>query len=525
MNPYAAPGSVVPESELALQPLRSFTKPKWYKPLSADECEKRAFPDLFLAPQNSLSRYVKIRELILTWYKYTQQITYTNCRRSLVSKGITEDACLILRIYNFLVHHHFFEIASASPSSANNDSSLRDAVTTAARVPSSDSSNMNTGSNLDLHNTMPIKPKLSQRLCEKCGADCSKLTKNGSMLCDDCVALGADGTDLKNSLPENLMADATTSNTPHSEPPWTEEETFRLLEGLEIYNMDWDKIAKYVQTRTKHQCVEHLIQMPIEDPYLEDNISVNTNKGTVPGTFASSPNPVMTLVSFLAATVSPAVAAAAATAARNAILAENSRTDTELPSTPSDSLDSISHEECQTASAAALACAAEKASELVKSEDRKIQSCVMEVIEEQMHRLELKLNHFLELESNLESEWMKLQQLQKQLQQQIIYQQQITHQRIDMSRQAPQLHQMQSPANYQSFPQGIPSQPVNHPHQPTPTLHQQVMPTQATQFPTTLGQPMFQQLAIQQAQQQILSPQALPTLQPGQQIPQQRLDI
>ncbi|RDW27288.1 hypothetical protein B0I71DRAFT_129323 [Yarrowia lipolytica] len=50
--------------------------------------------------------------------------------------------------------------------------------------------------------------------------------------------------------------------------PWTDEETLLLLEGVEMFEDDWDSISDHVGTRQRDACVTKFIQMPIEDAYL-----------------------------------------------------------------------------------------------------------------------------------------------------------------------------------------------------------------------------------------------------------------
>ncbi|KAJ3186118.1 hypothetical protein HK101_009725, partial [Irineochytrium annulatum] len=50
---------------------------------------------------------------------------------------------------------------------------------------------------------------------------------------------------------------------------WNDEELYLLLEGVEIFEDDWARIAEHVGTRTKDQCILRFLQMPIEDQYLE----------------------------------------------------------------------------------------------------------------------------------------------------------------------------------------------------------------------------------------------------------------
>ena len=51
---------------------------------------------------------------------------------------------------------------------------------------------------------------------------------------------------------------------------WTEQETLLLLEALEMYKDDWNKVCEHVGTRTQEECILHFLRLPIEDPYLED---------------------------------------------------------------------------------------------------------------------------------------------------------------------------------------------------------------------------------------------------------------
>lgn len=52
---------------------------------------------------------------------------------------------------------------------------------------------------------------------------------------------------------------------------WTEQETLLLLEALELYKDDWNKVCEHVGSRTQDECILHFLRLPIEDPYLEDH--------------------------------------------------------------------------------------------------------------------------------------------------------------------------------------------------------------------------------------------------------------
>ncbi|CAB1315014.1 unnamed protein product [Coregonus sp. 'balchen'] len=108
---------------------------------------------------------------------------------------------------------------------------------------------------------------------------------------------------------------------------WTEQETLLLLEGLEMYKDDWNKVSEHVGSRTQDECILHFLRLPIEDPYLEDTSSSLGPLAYQPVPFSQAGNPVMSTVAFLASVVDPRVASAAAKSA----LEEFSRMKEEVP--------------------------------------------------------------------------------------------------------------------------------------------------------------------------------------------------
>ncbi len=52
---------------------------------------------------------------------------------------------------------------------------------------------------------------------------------------------------------------------------WTDQETLLLLEALEMYKDDWNKVCEHVGSRTQDECILHFLRLPIEDPYLEED--------------------------------------------------------------------------------------------------------------------------------------------------------------------------------------------------------------------------------------------------------------
>lgn len=100
---------------------------------------------------------------------------------------------------------------------------------------------------------------------------------------------------------------------------WTEQETLLLLEGLEMYKDDWNKVCEHVGSRTQDECILHFLRLPIEDPYLDDPEAGGALGPLAyqPIPFSKSGNPIMSTVAFLASIVDPRVAAAAAKSAMN----------------------------------------------------------------------------------------------------------------------------------------------------------------------------------------------------------------
>merc|ERR1711997_1394336 len=99
---------------------------------------------------------------------------------------------------------------------------------------------------------------------------------------------------------------------------WTEQETLLLLEGLEMFKDDWNKVCAHVGSRTQDERILHFLRLPIEDPYLEDPEHGGGALGPLayqPIPFSSAGNPIMSTVAFLASVVDPRVAASAAKAA------------------------------------------------------------------------------------------------------------------------------------------------------------------------------------------------------------------
>ncbi|PWN31735.1 uncharacterized protein FA14DRAFT_162639 [Meira miltonrushii] len=185
--------------------------------------------------------------------------------------------------------------------------------------------------------------------CDTCGADCTKTRyksirlpqrgshSNGFAVCASCY--------LEGRFPSNMYSgdfvriDEGPFKQGGDQADWSDVETLRLLEGLEMYDDDWAQVSNHVGTRSREQCITKFLQLPIEDDYLNGTKAAHQSNGHVSNgagqhtqgdlgplqylrdskaaavPFSQSDNPVMSVVAFLASAVSPAVAAAAAQSA------------------------------------------------------------------------------------------------------------------------------------------------------------------------------------------------------------------
>jgi SWI/SNF related-matrix-associated actin-dependent regulator of chromatin subfamily C len=243
-----------------------------------------------------------------------------------------------------------------------------------------------------------------------------------------------------------------------SRPPWSEQEILLLLEGLEMFpDNDWDRIAEHVSTRSKEDCIAKFLQLPIEDQYLAEAGGVPTGGpyglGKIP--FGKTENPVLSVVAFLAGAVEKEVAAKAAGEAieqleaglkREAAGAGKAKSST-TTGDPADAMEVDSAQQHKTeygdntdhkapgqqppplvdssrtspranvrkAALTALGSAAAKAHALALSEDASLHSLVTAIVDAQVRKLELKMQHFDELEQLVEAERRSLEMQKQQL--------------------------------------------------------------------------------------------------------------
>ncbi|CAG8495686.1 7288_t:CDS:2 [Ambispora gerdemannii] len=434
----------------------------WFDIAKIHEIERKSLPEFFNSKNKSKtpSIYKDYRDFIINTYRLnpSEYLTVTACRRNLAG-----DVCAIIRVHAFLEQWglinyqvdpetrpstvgptftgHYRITAdtprglqpfqpSAIPSTPMNpqiaEASTSKSISATAAVASSGPAKveLNLGLRKNIYQsnikseetevqengkttapTDPASPDTKRRYnCFTCGVECSRTryhnTKTKTLeLCANCYLEGRFPVTMNSG--DFIKMDDTPFNHAQ-ESDWSDQETFKLLEALEMFEDDWNQIAEYVGTRTREQCILQFLQLPIEDPYLgttmQDLGPLQYHR--IP--FSQADNPIMSVVAFLASVVSPGVAAAAANSSITEFKASRSK--------------AINKEKNSVnVAATALGTAAVKAKALAEYEEREIQRLVNTVIESQLKKMELKLQQFEELEEILEEEKRELEIQRNQL--------------------------------------------------------------------------------------------------------------
>ncbi|KAM9307882.1 SWI/SNF complex subunit SMARCC1 [Gastrophryne carolinensis] len=274
----------------------------WFDYNSIHVIERRALPEFFNGKNKSKTPeiYLAYRNFIIDTYRLNPQeyLTSTACRRNL-----TGDVCAIMRVHAFLEQ---WGLVNYQVDADSRPMAMGPPPTPHFNVLADTPSGL-----VPLHMRTPQIPSAQQML------NFPEKSKDKP-------------TDLQNfGLRTDVYSKKTLAKSKAASAgrEWTEQETLLLLEALEMYKDDWNKVSEHVGSRTQDECILHFLRLPIEDPYLENSNSSMGPLAYQPVPFSQSGNPVMSTVAFLASVVDPRVAAAAAKAA----LEEFSRVREEVP--------------------------------------------------------------------------------------------------------------------------------------------------------------------------------------------------
>ena len=313
------------------------------------------------------------------------------------------------------------------------------------------------------------KEPLKEVNCFSCGVECTpqhfheskpseqpgQMKSAGGLkrdLCPRCYVegnfpSGSRSTDFTISKPKY-------SAVPDAEDKWSEEETLLLLEGLEEFDDDWNRVADHVQTKTREQCVMKFLQLEIEDKYIEADVAPAESgapsikflrdleylsEGRVP--FHHADNPILSVVSFLAGLAPANVTEAAVASGRSVTEMRRMLQDkiNKTPTAPSEkgkekegstahtkteATDAMDIDAAPTTKDSTLsnplatlpfALTAARSSALASHEERHITRLVSGSVNLQLQKLQLKLAHFNDFEKLLAAERRDLQRRRQHL--------------------------------------------------------------------------------------------------------------
>lgn len=286
----------------------------WFDYNSVHIVEKRALPEFFNGKNKSKTPeiYLAYRNFMIDTYRLnpTEYLTSTACRRNLAG-----DVCAIMRVHAFLeqwglINYQIdaesrptpmgppptshFHILSDTPCGLQPVNPQKIPQPLAASKALLDLDKKATGEKKDVDPNAP--PSVVK---QEPGSEVAPGAQFGLRL----DQYGKKPAALRNKTAASMTRE------------WTDQETLLLLEGLEMFKDDWNKVCEHVGSRTQDECILHFLRLPIEDPYLEDD---NTFLGPLsyqPIPFSKAGNPIMSTVAFLASVVDPRIAASAAKAA------------------------------------------------------------------------------------------------------------------------------------------------------------------------------------------------------------------
>lgn len=115
-------------------------------------------------------------------------------------------------------------------------------------------------------------------VCHTCGNDTMtvryhNLRSKDSNLCSRCFQEGHFGANFQASDFIRL------SNNYTNHKVWSDQELLLLLEGIEMYEDQWDKVVNHVGgNKNLEDCVEKFLTLPIEDNYINDVINAIKQK-------------------------------------------------------------------------------------------------------------------------------------------------------------------------------------------------------------------------------------------------------
>lgn len=383
---------------------------RWFKMKSIHPIEKESLPEFFKSkhPSKSPMIYLNYRNFMINSYRLNpnEYLTLTSCRRNLVG-----DVGTLMRVHRFLnkwglinyqVNPHFKP--GYAIEKLNNG--------TTAGLPY-------TG---DYHVTYDsprgLFPFTTHNIASN-KVDVSKLR--------ELVGTGSGNGEVHTDFKESRL------DFNEDEPPqkkqkndhWTEEESSKLLVGIKEFKNDWYKISKKVGTKTPQECVLKFLQVPIEDSYDKlGNVGIMKYASNFPVNGVD--HPVINNLAFMAQLVDSDVAKAASGRAikemDSKIQEKIEKVSGETASQEAENKD-IKEEEKDDEAKENGAITTEESTDVVRDaavaafgivgarshlfatyEDREMHKLAHSIINQQLSKVDLKLQKLAELETIYEKE-------------------------------------------------------------------------------------------------------------------------
>ncbi|XP_071101457.1 SWI/SNF complex subunit SMARCC2-like isoform X3 [Haliotis cracherodii] len=280
----------------------------WFDYNSIHAIERRALPEFFNGKNKSKTPeiYMAYRNFMIDTYRLnpTEYVTSTACRRNLAG-----DVCAIMRVHAFLEQ---WGLVNYQVDADTRPTPMGPPPTSHFHILADTPSGL-----------QPINPpKTNQPPAAQQIMDFSEKSEDKEDEKRDMSKFGL----RMDIYAKKALKDKSAASRMRE---WTDQETLLLLEALEMYKDDWNKVCEHVGSRTQDECILHFLRLPIEDPYLEEDYQQLGPLTYQPIPFSQSGNPIMSTVAFLASIVDPRVASAAAKSA----LEEFSKMKDEVPPT------------------------------------------------------------------------------------------------------------------------------------------------------------------------------------------------
>lgn len=401
----------------------------WFDYNCLHSVERRALPEFFnfINKSKTPEVYIAYRNFMIDTYRLNplEYLTFTACRRNLAG-----DVCSIMRVHAFLEQWGLINYqvnpnmrpTPMGPPSTCHFHVLVDTPSGLKPFELNTKPKVQPGTQSNASYPLPRQQSAVGAIQQP-----NQLENNGTSSSDTKRAIKRDLASLSDN---GLKTDqyAKKRNSQHRD--WEESETLALLEGIELYKDDWNKVCEHVGSRTQDECILHFLRLPIEDPYLEPHHFADLSPPlSQPIPFSKAGNPIMSTVAFLASVVDPRVASAATKAALEefdrlshedgkeinngtgarkgsgqAAQLQQSQQQTPTKHPQNQPTSQNNDNNMSTAAACALGASAVKARSLAAIEEKKIKNLVSNLIDTQLKKLDLKMKHYEDMEALLDKD-------------------------------------------------------------------------------------------------------------------------